>query len=79
MKNRLTFDRRWALFFLIFALDVINMGIRVQKNVLIRSLPFELSDGIVTDISDSSLVAALKNKIVVRVDSLDAVFQAPAD
>ncbi|MDD5765537.1 MAG: hypothetical protein PHW79_04715 [Candidatus Marinimicrobia bacterium] len=69
----------WALFFLIFALEVINIGIRVQKNVLIHSLPFDLSDGIVTDIRDSSLVVTLKNKIVVRVDSLDVIFQAPMD
>ncbi|MCK4312087.1 MAG: hypothetical protein KAW88_05065 [Candidatus Cloacimonetes bacterium] len=65
----------WTLFFLLIFLNIINTIFFIKDKVFIKGLPFELNNGKVENIKDSTLIDILENKIVIKVDTFQTIIK----
>jgi hypothetical protein len=70
----------WILFFLFIFLNIVNWAYTIKDEVFLRSLPFELENGKAVSFTDSTLAEILKDKEIIKVDSLNITrFDTPLE
>ena len=61
----------WILFFTLLILNIIDLSLKINSELVIKTIPFELDNGRPQDIKDETLKDVLKNKIITKLDTVE--------
>ena len=61
----------WILFFILLILNITDLSLKINSELVIKTIPFKLDNGRPQDIEDETIKDILKNKIITKLDTID--------